>query len=161
MITRAEMATTLKEADALNLGSLKLMQADLFAEVINQAMPEVTRDHARRAVLKLAGERTTESRGQFLTPGDLIRAIKELTASDLEEARARLRKEIAQGGQFIAEGIDDPSLDIAWRQAAISAFMQGASREQAEVTAWAAIGQAPPQIGATQKYDIPTIGKAI
>lgn len=161
MITRTEMATTLKEADALNLGSLKLMQADLFAEVINQAMPEATRDQARRAVLTLAGNRTTGQRGQFLTPGDLLTTMREMQAGDLELQRARLREEISRNGKFIAEGIEDTDAEVRWRQEATRAFMNGASRSQAEMAAWAAIGQLPPQVEPTQNYEIPTIGKAI
>lgn len=161
MISRAEMATTLKEADALNLGSLKLMQADLFAEVINHAMPEANRDQARRAVLTLAGKRTTEQRGQFLTPGDLLTVMREMQAGDLELQRARLREEIARNGKFIAEGIEDTAAEVRWRQEATKTFMNGASRSEAEASAWVAIGQEPPQIGPTQHHEIPTIGRKI
>ena len=138
-----------------------LFRSNLFAEVVNQAMPEATRDQARRAVLKLAGERTTGSRGQFLTPGDLLAAMRDLQAGDLEVQRERLRAEVAANGSFVAEGIDDPAADVAWRQAATKAFMDGATRAEAERAAWQHIGQQPPAIEPTKHHQFSTneIGK--
>lgn len=154
MITKLEMIELLKQADALNLGSLKLMQADLFCEVINQTTPELTASQARQALLRIAAQRTTENRGQFLTPGDWLKAIRELKDGEVEAARERLRQEIARNGAFQAEGIEDATSEVTWRQEATKAFMAGMSRDQAEKHAWHAIGMTPPAIETTTKRQL-------
>lgn len=154
MITKLEMLDLLKEADMLNLGTFKTGAADSYWEVINTSMPEVTRYQARRALLRMSAERTTENRGQFLTPGDWLKAIRELNFGDLEANRDRLRREIGTNGHFVAEGIENPAEDVAWRQSATKAFMDGATREQAEAHAWAVIGQSPPAIEPTTSHHI-------
>ena len=156
MISKIEMANLLKECDVLNLGSFKAGQADSFWEVINTAMPEVSRDQARRALLKLSAERTTENRGQFLTPGDWLKAIRDLNAGDLEANRERLRREIGANGHFVTEGIEDPAEDVAWRQAATQAFMSGMTRKDAEEHAWTAINRPQPQLDPTTHHHINT-----
>ena len=154
MISKIEMANLLKECDVLNLGSFKAGQADSFWEVINTAMPEVSRGQARRALFFFTDAATTENRGQFLTPGDWLKAIRDLNAGDLEANRERLRREIGANGHFVTEGIEDPAEDVAWRQAATQAFMGGASRSQAEAHAWQSIGQSPPAIEPTTSHHI-------
>lgn len=154
MITKLETLELLKTCETLNLGSFKAGQSDVFWEVLNAAMPEIGFDQARRALLKLSSERTTDKRGQFITPGDWLQAIRTLTEGDLDAARQRLRTEIQHHGPFVPVGIEDPREDVRWRQAAVTAYMRGASREDAEAEAYRVVGRPTPELAPTKQDDL-------
>lgn len=165
MITTNQMIDHLMTIDRLNLGTVKAGQADLWAEVLNEALPDVTAPQAHRALVRLAASRSTEQRGVFLTPADLIDAIRNVSAEDKRERLARLEAAKREHGDFtIDPAVTDPAEFLRFKQTAQTAFNEGASVEQAKAAAWAAIGRTPPQVEeATQKHEIgfEKIGKTL
>lgn len=162
MITTSQMIDHLMTIDRLNLGTVKAGQADLWAEVLNEALPDVTSPQVHRALVRLASTRGTEQRGVFLTPADLIDAIRNVSAEDKRERLARLEAAKHEHGDFtIDQDVSEPTEFLRFKQTAITAFMEGASVEQARAAAWAAIGRTPSIEAPTNHYEINTdqIGK--
>ena len=156
MITATQMVEALMTMERLNLGTVKAGQAELWTEVINEQVPDVTAAQVHRAILKLAGQRSTEVRGVFLTPADLIGAIQNVSAEEKRVQAQRLNATIREHGDFtIDPAVTDPAEFLRFKQTAQAAFHEGASVEQAKAAAWAAIGRTAPQVEeATQKHEI-------
>lgn len=162
MISPNEMLENLMVMDRLNLGTVKEAQTELWCEVVNQAIPDVTAKQVYTALIRLAATRSTEQRGVFLTPADLIEAVRGVSAEERRESLARFEAAKHVHGDFtIDQAVSDPHEYLRFKQTAITAFMEGASVEQARAAAWAAIGRTPELEAPTNHYEINTdqIGK--
>lgn len=145
MISATEMVNLLMTADRLNLGTVKAGQAELWAEVLNQELPAATADQVRRAILKLAATRATELRGVFLTPGDLIVAVKGVSEADRRDRHERLVAAKHKHGDFtVHEAVTDPGEFLRFKQVTQAAFLDGATVEQAQAAGFAALGRPVP-----------------
>lgn len=161
MITLKETHQALYALQAMNLNFQGAGQAEFWAPVLNEAMPEIDANLLQRAVNRLGASRDTNVRQGRVTPADILDAVQEIMHGDLEAQRSRLKAEIARNGAFQAEGIEDATSEVTWRQEATKAFMAGMSRQQAEKHAWEAIGQTPPAIEPTtkRKLNLEKIGR--
>lgn len=162
MIHPADMIDQLMTLERLNLGSVKAGQAELWAEAINEQLPDVTPDQVRRAIIRLAGTRTTQARGVFLTPADLIEAVRGVTDQDKRDKAARLEAAKHEHGDFtIHPAITDPTEFLRYKSTVQHAFLDGATVEQATAAGWVAIGRTQPPPEITEHHEVPTrIGRA-
>ena len=98
----------------------------------------------------------------FLTPADLIDAIRNVSAEDKRERLARLEAAKHEHGDFtIDQAVFEPTEFLRFKQTATTAFLEGATVAQARAAAYAAIGRTPEIEAPTSKHEINTdqIGK--
>lgn len=159
MLTVGEVHNALYALQALNMNYQVQGQAEFWTPILNAAVPEMTIDVLRRAVEALGSGQVKTARNT-VQPADLIRAATFVMHGDPTQHRERLRQEIATGGQFIPEGLTDPTATLEWQQKAVEVFLSGATRNQAENAAWEHIGQErPKEITKTRKINFNKIGR--
>ena len=98
----------------------------------------------------------------FLTPADLIDAIRNVSAEDKRERLARLEAAKHEHGDFtIDQAVFEPTEFLRFKQTATTAFLEGATVAQARAAAYEAIGRTPELEAPTSKHEINTdqIGK--
>ena len=141
MITAADAQAALDLLRGAGIPGLREARADVWAAVINAA-PGL--DVEGRELLPAAIALSASHRGPA-SVGHLIDAIRERGASGRAVARERIRAEVEAHGLLLPDGLgDDVGAELAWRRVAAAAVGAGATREQAEASAWRAIGRTPP-----------------
>lgn len=160
MLKITEVHQALYALQAMNLNFQIQGQAEFWTPVLNDVMPEMDNQLLTRAVNLLASGRVSMTRSTA-QPSDIVNAARLILDGDLEAQRVRLKEELSRGGDFAAEGITDGNESVTWKQTAVKTFMGGASREEAERAAWAAIEKEPPKPQKLVGFqpDIDKIGK--
>lgn len=156
MIRPSEMHDELLAMDRLNLGTFKTGSAELWAETLTEALPTVTAPQVHRALIRLAGQRNTETRGAFLTPADLIATVQGITNEDAAKRRARIAAvPLSDYPEYPPdlEGIDY----LVFRRAFVDAIGNGHTTHVATLAAWEAINRTPPPPQLTRTYDTQTL----
>ncbi len=156
MISPTQMLDELMRMDRLNLGAFKAAAAEDWCLALNEALPEVTQAQVAQALRKLATVRTTEIRGAFLLPGDLVAAITHESSLERRARTARLESAKHTHGDFTTHpSITETAEFLRFKQTTTAAFLEGSTVEQARAAGWAAIGRTEPPAELTEHHEIP------
>ena len=128
------MITEAQVADAINyLYAAQAVQpvdgmARVWADYINHAIPDCQPLDLLPACREAVRTWAQDQRAWRIDTERYARAIRTVRHRRVEEATG--------GRSLLPDGIDDPEVELEWRRAARAALIAGATRTQAEATAW-------------------------
>lgn len=153
MLQVGEVHQALYALQALNLNYQVQGQAEFWTPILNAIVPEMDGVILREAVESL-GSGVVQIPKRHVRPEDLIRAASFVMRKDRERNLARLQAEIQANGKMFPEGVENTELTLQWQRVAVETFLEGATREEAENTAWDHIGYTKPEIKPASEHQV-------
>lgn len=154
MIAQTDAAQAINYLYAAQAITVTDDQAAVWADYLNAELPDAQQGELLPAARRCLKDWAANQRQWKVDLPRFVETVRKIR-------RERVRAETQARGQLIPAEPLPVGEELEWKQQAIKQIGMGASRLQAEKTAWAAIGRTPPPPEITEKHETPTIGKRI